>query len=171
MQSIGGTFTYNFYNSTDDLTVEMITVYFDGLCYPKNPGGVAAYGYLILRDKEPIWKGFGAVGEGRGMTNNVAEYEGLLAAARWLNDEGIDEKIEIRGDSELVIKQMKGEYRISSATSKRYVPQIKELLAGKEVSFQWVPREKNEEADRLSRVAYESYMRRKKSSSNSVSST
>jgi len=98
------------------------------------------------------------------MTNNVAEYEGLLAAARWLNDEGIDEKIQIRGDSELVIKQMKGEYRISSATSKKYVPQIKELLVGKEVSFQWVPREENEEADRLSRVAYESYMRRKRSS-------
>jgi len=40
---------------------------------------------------------------------------------------------------------------------------------GKEVSFQWVPREKNEEADRLSRVAYESYVRRKKSGSDSVS--
>ena len=146
----------------------MITVYFDGLCYPKNPGGVAAYGYLICRDKEPIWKGFGAVGEGRGMTNNVAEYEGLLAAARWLNDEEIDEKIQIRGDSELVIKQMKGEYRVNSATSKRYVPQIKELLVGKEVSFQWVPREKNEEADRLSRVAYESYVRRRKSSLNPI---
>jgi ribonuclease HI len=103
------------------------------------------------------------------MTNNVAEYEGLLAAARWLNDEEIDEKIQIRGDSELVIKQMKGEYRVNSATSKRYVPQIKELLVGKEVSFQWVPREKNEEADRLSRVAYESYVRRKKSGSDSVS--
>jgi ribonuclease HI len=100
------------------------------------------------------------------MTSNVAEYEGLLAAARWLNDEGIDEKIEVRGDSELVIKQMKGEYRISSATSKRYVPQIKKLLEGKEVRFRWVPREENEEADRLSRVAYESYVRRKKSGLN-----
>ncbi|NTW37475.1 MAG: ribonuclease H, partial [Syntrophobacteraceae bacterium] len=50
----------------------MITVYFDGLCYPKNPGGVAAYGYLVYRDSEPIWRGFGGVGEGRGMTNNVA---------------------------------------------------------------------------------------------------
>lgn len=141
----------------------MISIYFDGLCYPKNPGGVAAYGYLVHRDKELIWKGFGAVGEGRGMTNNVAEYEGLLAAARWLVDEGINESIEIRGDSQLVIKQMKGEYRVSSATSKKYVPEIKGLLAAKSVSYFWVPREKNEEADQLSRVAYESYMRRKKS--------
>ena len=140
----------------------MITVYFDGLCYPKNPGGVAAYGYLVCRDKEPIWKGFGAVGEGRGMTNNVGEYEGLLAAARWLNDERIDEKIQIRGDSELVIKQMRGEYRITSATSRKYVPEIKSLLEGKDVSFSWVPREENQEADQLSRKGYEAFLRRKK---------
>jgi ribonuclease HI len=140
----------------------MITVYFDGLCYPKNPGGVAAYGYVVSRDGKPIWRGFGAVGEGRGMTNNVGEYEALMAAARWLVDEEIDEKIVIKGDSELVIKQMKGEYRVSSATSKKYVPQIRKLLQGKDVSFSWVAREENEEADSLSRMGYEGYMRRKK---------
>jgi ribonuclease HI len=140
----------------------MITVYFDGLCYPKNPGGVAAYGYVVSRDGKTIWRGFGAVGEGRGMTNNVGEYEALMAAARWLVDEEIDEKIVIKGDSELVIKQMKGEYRVSSATSKKYVPQIKKLLQGKDVRFSWVAREENEEADSLSRMGYEGYMRRKK---------
>jgi ribonuclease HI len=139
----------------------MITIYFDGLCYPKNPGGVAAYGYIVYRDDMPIWRGFGTVGEGRGMTNNVAEYEGLMAAAQWIVDEGIEEKILIKGDSQLVIKQMKGEYRVNSATSKKYVPEIKRLLDGKEVSLTWVPREENEEADGLSRLAYESYCRRK----------
>jgi ribonuclease HI len=140
----------------------MITVYFDGLCYPKNPGGVAAYGYLVSRDGEIVHRGFGAVGEGRGMTNNVAEYEALLASAQWLIDEGIDEKILIKGDSELVIKQMNGQYKVSSATSKKYVPEIKKLLEGRDVSFSWVPREENEEADRLSRMGYEGYLRRKK---------
>jgi ribonuclease HI len=135
----------------------MITVYFDGLCYPKNPCGVAAYGYLIYRDGQPIYKGFRAVGEGKGMTNNMAEYEGLMAAAQWLRDEGIEEKIVIKGDSQLVIKQMKGEWKINSATSKKYVPQIRRLLQGKEVSFSWIPREENEEADQLSRVACERY--------------
>ena len=137
----------------------MITIYFDGLCYPKNPGGVAAYGYLVYRDSEPIWRGFGGVGEGRGMTNNVAEYEALMAAAQWLVDEGIEDKVLIKGDSELVIKQMKGQYKVSSATSKKYVPDIKRLLLGKDVSFFWVPREENEEADKLSRMGYESYLK------------
>ena len=140
----------------------MITIYFDGLCYPKNPGGVAAYGYLVYRDEELLWKGFGGVGQGRGMTNNVAEYEGLKAAAQWLVDEGIEDKIVIKGDSELVIKQMKGQYKVSSATSKKYVPEIKKLLEGKDVVFAWVPREENEEADRLSRLGYESYLRQKR---------
>jgi ribonuclease HI len=140
----------------------MITIYFDGLCYPQNPGGVAAYGYLVYRDSEPIWRGFGGVGEGRGMTNNVAEYEALMAAAQWLVDEGIEDKILIKGDSELVIKQMKGQYKVSSATSKKYVPEIKRLLQGKDVTFSWVPREENEEADRLSRMGYESFLRHKK---------
>jgi ribonuclease HI len=137
----------------------MITIYFDGLCYPKNPGGVAAYGYLVYRDNEPIWRGFGGVGEGRGMTNNVAEYEALMAAAHWLVDEGIEDKIVIKGDSELVIKQMKGQYKVSSATSKKYVPEIKKLLQGKDVTFSWVPREENEEADKLSRMGYESFLK------------
>jgi ribonuclease HI len=139
----------------------MITINFDGLCYPKNPGGVAAYGYAVYRDGKPIWRGFGGVGEGRGMTNNVAEYEGLKAAAQWLIDEGIDEKVVIKGDSELVIKQMKGQYRVSSATSKKYVPEIRKMLEGRDISFLWVPREENEEADGLSRMGYESYLKRR----------
>jgi ribonuclease HI len=60
-----------------------------------------------------------------------------------------------------VIKQMKGEYEIRSATSKRYVPQIKQLLQGMDVSFVWVPREENEEADKLSRLGYSSYKKKK----------
>jgi ribonuclease HI len=141
---------------------EMITVYFDGLCYPRNPCGVAAYGYLIYREGEIIHRGFGAVGEGKGMTNNVAEYEGLKAAAMWLDDNGIGEKILIKGDSQLVIKQMKGDWQVNSATSKKYAPEIKQLLKGKDVTFQWVPREENEEADKLSRVAYERFRDKQK---------
>ncbi|MDM7933961.1 MAG: ribonuclease HI [Methanothrix sp.] len=135
----------------------MITVYFDGLCYPRNPGGAAAYGYLIYRDGRLIQKGCRVVGEGEGMTNNVAEYEGLMAAARSLRDIQRGEKIVIKGDSRLVIKQMRGEWQVRSETSRRYVPRIRGLLQGLDVSFVWVPREENEEADRLSRMAYERY--------------
>jgi ribonuclease HI len=135
----------------------MITVHFDGLCYPRNPGGVAAYGYLIRRDGEMIHQGLGVVGEGKGMTNNVAEYEALRAAARWIRESGIEDRITVKGDSMLVIKQMKGEWEVRSATSRRYVPEIRRLLAGRNVSFVWINREENQEADELSREAYRRY--------------
>jgi ribonuclease HI len=138
----------------------MITVYFDGLCYPKNPGGVAAYGYLIYSDGELVHRGFGAVGEGKGMTNNVAEYEGLKAAAQWIDDQKIMGSITIKGDSQLVIKQMRGDWDVRSKTSLKYVPEIRQLLEGRDVHYIWIPREMNEEADQLSRIAYEAYKKR-----------
>jgi ribonuclease HI len=138
----------------------MITIYFDGLCYPKNPGGVAAYGYLIYDDGKLIHRGFGAVGEGRGMTNNVAEYEGLMAAAQWIDDHEIKGSIEVKGDSQLVIRQIRGDWEIRSMTSRKYVPEIRRLLEGKDVRYIWVPREMNEEADQLSRRGYEAYKKR-----------
>ena len=137
----------------------MITVYFDGLCYPRNPGGVAAYGYIIYRDNELLHSGSGVVGEGVGMTNNIAEYEGVRAALIWLNEQGIKNRIEIKGDSQLVIRQLKGEWKIRSKTSKKYVPKIMSLLEGRDVRFVWIRRDENEAADRLSRKAYESYKR------------
>ena len=139
----------------------MITVYFDGLCYPKNPRGVAAYGYIIYKEGELLHKGFRAVGEGQGMTNNVAEYEGLLAALSWIKDNGIEDKVVVRGDSQLVINQISGRWQVKSGTSSKYVPEIKEMMKGIDVVLEWIPREKNEEADELSRVAYERYMAKK----------
>ncbi|MCU0631314.1 MAG: formate/nitrite transporter family protein, partial [Methanoregulaceae archaeon] len=43
---------------------DMITIYFDGLCRPKNPGGVATYGYVIYKDGENVKSGCGVVGAG-----------------------------------------------------------------------------------------------------------
>lgn len=136
----------------------MITVFFDGLCYPKNPGGVAAYGYLVYSDGKLVHTGRGVVGRGRGMTNNVAEYEGLLASAKWLRTNATADEIVIKGDSQLVMMQMMGKWQIKSDTSRHYVPMIKELLSGLHVSFSWVPREQNSDADRLSREAYHEYV-------------
>ena len=51
----------------------------------KNPGGVATYGYLIYRDGEKIQRGYGVIGSGAGMTNNVAEYSALKQAAEWVS--------------------------------------------------------------------------------------
>jgi ribonuclease HI len=133
----------------------MITIYFDGLCRPKNPGGMATYGYLIFRDGEKVNSGYGVVGSGPGMTNNVAEYSALKQAAEWVSRYGGDEEIEIKGDSQLVIHQMNGTWQVTSATSKKFVPEIRRLLEGRKIQFIWIPREQNVEADELSNLAYD----------------
>ena len=132
----------------------MITIYFDGLCRPKNPGGVATYGYVIYKDGEKVKSGFGVVGSGAGMTNNVAEYSALKCAAEWVSQNGGDDEIVIKGDSQLVIHQMNGTWQIKSETSKKFVPEIRRLLEGRKTRFIWIPREQNAEADQLSNVAY-----------------
>jgi len=138
----------------------MITVFFDGLCEPKNPGGVATYGYVIYRGIKKIKAGCRVIGSGVGMTNNVAEYSGLKRAAEWINQNGIEDDILFKGDSQLVINQMNGIWQIKSGTSRRFVPEIRGLLKGKRVKFVWVPREQNAEADMLSNVAYRRFVKR-----------
>lgn len=139
----------------------MLTIFFDGLCEPKNPGGMGAFGFVIYRDNYLIKKDYGVVGRGKGITNNVAEYSALKASIEWLNENHPDEKkITVKGDSKLVINQMAGRWRIKSVTSKRFVPQIRDLLGERDVTYQWVPRENNTEADALSRKAYEEECKR-----------
>ena len=86
-------------------------------------------------------------------TNNVAEYSGLLAALRWSADSGIA-KLHIRSDSELLVKQMKGQYRVKNSGLQ---PLYEEAVAlsrriGR-VTFEHVRREYNKEADRLANEA------------------
>ena len=133
----------------------MITIYFDGLCRPKNPGGVATYGFLIYRDGEKIKSGYGVIGSGPGMTNNVAEYSALKQAAEWVSRYGDVDEVVIKGDSQLVIHQMNGTWQITSATSKKFVPEIRRLLKGRKIQYIWIPREQNVEADELSNLAYD----------------
>jgi ribonuclease HI len=147
-------------------------VYFDGLCEPCNPGGVATSGYVIYHDGLRVKCDAQIIGEGEGMTNNVAEYFGLMHAARWVSEhvptdvEATEigtktthkrEKIVIRGDSQLVINKMSGTWKVKSMTSQRFVPLIWELLDGYDVTFEWIPRDENAEADLQSAEAYKHY--------------
>ncbi len=132
----------------------MITLYFDGLCRPRNPGGVATYGYVIYVDGTKVKNGYGVVGSGTGMTNNVAEYSALRHAVEWVRENCTEDEMVIKGDSQLVIHQLNGTWQVKSETSKKFIPEIRRLLEGRKTRFVWIPREQNNEADQLSNVAY-----------------
>jgi ribonuclease HI len=86
-------------------------------------------------------------------TNNVAEYSGLIAALRWAAAHGIS-KLHIRADSELLVKQMLGQYRVKSPGLQPLYEQARALTRQiGDVTFEHVRREFNKDADRLANEA------------------
>jgi len=130
----------------------MILAYFDGLCQP-NPG-VGTYGFVIYRDGRKVHEGWGGVGTHT--TNNIAEYTGALRALEYLIEQKLTaEAVTVRGDSELVIKQLRGEYKVRDAKLAPLNAKIRELFFRfQNLRYEHVPRERNREADALSNLAY-----------------
>jgi ribonuclease HI len=126
----------------------MIVTYIDGGARG-NPGP-AGYGVSIQSpDGDVIAELHGALGIA---TNNVAEYNGLLAALQWAIDHDA-RRVHVRADSELLVKQMRGEYKVKNAGLQPLYVRAR-LLAAQldDVRFEHVRRELNKEADRLSNV-------------------
>ena len=111
-----------------------------------NPGP-AAYGYVLEAEDGTV---IAAEGEAIGVaTNNVAEYRALLAGLARAADAGIAE-LEVVSDSRLLVKQMRGEYKVKNATLRTLWDDAQSLVDRFErVVFSWVRREENELADRL----------------------
>jgi ribonuclease HI len=126
----------------------LITAYIDGGARG-NPGP-AGYGVHIQGpDGDVIAELHGGLGVA---TNNVAEYNGLLAALRWASTHG-HRKVHIRADSELLVKQMRGEYKVKHEGLKPLFLQACALIRTiGDVSFEHVRREFNKDADRLSNL-------------------
>ena len=82
-------------------------------------------------------------------TNNVAEYHGVILALELAQTLGASELL-LKVDSELVVKQMKGEYRVKHALLKPLFERARDLAAGfKQVEVMYVPREQTKAADKL----------------------
>jgi ribonuclease HI len=111
-----------------------------------NPGP-AAYGFVLETEDGDVVAAVGAaIGEA---TNNVAEYSGLIAGLRRAAEEGVTE-LEVRSDSELMVKQMRGEYRVKNAGLVPLSAEARRLARTLDsVRYVHVRREKNELADRL----------------------
>jgi probable phosphoglycerate mutase len=118
-----------------------------------NPGP-AAYGYVLESEDGHV---LDARGEAIGTaTNNVAEYRGLIAGLESALQRGIDE-LEVVSDSELLVRQMLGEYKVKNETLRTLQREAAELAAGlKGVTYTAVRRAHNELADRLVNEALDS---------------
>ena len=111
-----------------------------------NPGP-AAIGVVVRNDDGAVVE---AVGETIGrQTNNVAEYKAMLRGIELALAHGADE-VELIGDSELIIRQIEGRYKVKKADLKPLHAQAKEMLAKFDSwSVRHVKRELNSDADAL----------------------
>ncbi len=122
-----------------------------------NPGP-AGYGVLVEgEDGTPLAELSDFLGV---RTNNVAEYQGLLAALGWALEHGAD-ALRVVSDSELMVKQMKGQYSVKSPDLKPLYEEARRRAAKLEqFEMQHVLRGKNKEADRLANEAMDRGMER-----------
>jgi probable phosphoglycerate mutase len=111
-----------------------------------NPGP-AAYGYVLESEDGGVLAAHGeAIGTA---TNNVAEYRALLAGLEKALELGVDD-LEVVSDSELLVKQMRGEYKVRKPTLRELSTQAAELADELgSVTYTAVRREQNELADQL----------------------
>lgn len=130
------------------------TVWFDGSCWP-NPGGRAGWGFLVTCNDALIHKAFGEYiptihGE---TSNNVAEYQGLIHALTWLEKASMTRQpVLVLGDSDLVIQQMFGRWRVKRGIYARHAYDAMKLRRRFSIiEGRWIPREKNHAADELSK--------------------
>lgn len=155
------------------------TVFFDGCCEPKNPGGTAGYGVAVFESmhlqatapRQPIYTHSGYIEASPTTSNNVAEYLAVRHVLNWFVEQGHkDEGIHLYGDSMLVVCQLWGDprkegrpkWKIHGVDIKReqkpgryaeHAVAARELLKSfpRCLGF-WIPREENSIADELSKA-------------------
>lgn len=113
-----------------------------------NPGPAGAG--VVIQEHGKTVSAFGRY-LGDKLTNNWAEYQALILAIQEAKKLGFEEMhIEFRLDSELIVKQMHGIYKVKDASMKQLHAKVRELLLEfQHVSFRHIPRAENSEADAL----------------------
>ncbi len=116
-----------------------------------NPGISGCWIFIASQDWAVLEKRYKSIGIA---TNNVAEY---TAALLWIQRaiELWAKSIELLADSQLVIEQLKGNYKVKNTELKKIHSEIQSIISNwkGEIVFMHIPREQNKEADRLSNVA------------------
>ncbi|MGX4692498.1 bifunctional RNase H/acid phosphatase [Streptomyces sp. JNUCC 63] len=116
-----------------------------------NPGP-AGYGAVVLdaATGEPLAETAEYLGV---VTNNVAEYRGLLAGLRAAHALDPSARVHVRMDSKLVVEQMSGRWKIRHPDLKPLAAQAARVFPPGQVTYEWIPRERNKHADRLANEA------------------
>ncbi len=121
-----------------------------------NPGH-AGYGALV-RDPETervLVEKAAYIGKA---SNNVAEYSGLVSGLELAREINPQASVHVKMDSKLVVEQMSGRWQIKHADMRALAAKARRVLDPRRVTYEWIPRERNKDADRLSNEAMDAGM-------------
>lgn len=91
-------------------------------------------------------------------SNNVAEYSGLVSGLELAREINPTASVHVKMDSKLVVEQMSGRWQIKHADMRILAAKARKVLDPRRVSYEWIPRERNKDADRLSNEAMDAGM-------------
>jgi len=115
-----------------------------------NPG-IAGYGiYIEDENKKTLFEEAKFLGV---KTNNEAEYLGLIGALTWIGENKIESEIEINSDSQLLVRQMQGKYKVKAENLKKLWLIAQNLSKNKKIIYKEIRREHNSRADALANKA------------------
>ena len=114
-----------------------------------NPGP-AGYGAVVTENGKIVAELFDVIGTA---TNNVAEYNGLLAGLSHIHQLDAAATVEVAMDSKLVVEQMSGRWQIKHADMRDLAKQCRDAHSPSLVTYSWIPRDENSHADRLANKA------------------
>jgi len=128
--------------------------FFDGCCEPRNPGGTAGYGAVIFKNNARVWQTSGMIPASPQTSNNVAEYLAFNAVLDWFIEQGLTkELILVKGDSNLVIQQCFGKWRIKGGFYAEHAKAAREKIKKfRALRGTWISRDLNSLADELSKA-------------------
>lgn len=137
----------------NNLDKQEYTLYFDGASRG-NPGQ-SGLGFLVCKDDDDIYKCSKYIGNN--YTNNYAEYMGVYEGLKWSFENKINNLI-IKGDSQLVIKQLKGEYKVKSPNLQELYDKCSKLLKlFDNYELYHIDRKLNSEADKLANLSLDNF--------------
>ena len=137
-------------------------IFTDGASFG-NPGPMGI-GVVIKKNGVIVLEISEYIGEG---TNNIAEYTAVIRALEYVQKMG-EKNVHLRSDSQLIVRQLNGDYKTKDPKLLPLKRKIDSLLKGVSVIFEHIPREQNEEADELSKKGAEIGKKKKTKTSSSI---
>lgn len=127
----------------------MIQVFCDG--GSRGNPGPASYGFVVCQNGRIIKEGAGYIGIA---TNNFAEYTALIQALIWLSHSFAGQDLDFFLDSQLVVMQASGKYKVKNAKIRELLVNIRQLETGfGQICYHHIERSQNKHADRLVNLA------------------